>query len=186
MSSKEVRIVLEGEDNLSPVAKKVAEAIAQLKTDSVQADQEIVKLKSNIRDLNSAKSSAKKGLFDTEIIESKTLKAELDALIAKYSQLSAQKSKASKVELKDTSAQIDKAYTQAINEQRTAIDNLMLKKRNLNSTMAENVTHYNNAVKATKDQTKATRDYDKATSSVTNSVVRHIRQMESMLSWVRL
>ena len=181
MSSKEVRIVLEGEDNLSPVAKKVAEAIAQLKTDSVQADQEIVKLKSNIRDLNSAKSSAKKGLFDTEIIESKTLKAELDALIAKYSQLSAQKSKASKVELKDTSAQIDKAYTQAINEQRTAIDNLMLKKRNLNSTMAENVTHYNNAVKATKDQTKATRDYDKATSSVTNSVVRHIRQMESML-----
>jgi len=123
VSSKEVRIVLEGEDNLSPVAKKVAEAISQLKTDAVQADQEIVKLKANIRDLNSAKSSAKQGLFDTEIIESKELKAELDGLIAKYNQLSAQKSKASKVELKETSDQIDKTYTQAKKKQKTAIDN---------------------------------------------------------------
>jgi len=181
MSSKELRIVLQGEDNLSPVAKKVAEQIGKMKTEAIRADEEIVRMKDSIRGMQSAKTSAKKGLFDTDIIKSKELKSQLDVLISEYKRLSQEKSKTSKEQLKTTNAKIEKIYTQAINEQRKSIDKLTNSKRYLNSQISDGISQINKETRAIKRGTTSLKDNEKAHKSTANSIVRHIRQIESMV-----
>ena len=172
MSNKELRITLQGEDNLSPVAKKVAEQIEKMKSEAIQADEKIVKMKSSIRDLQSAKTSAKKGLFDTDIIKSKELKSQLDVLISEYKRLSLEKSKASKEQLKTTSAKIEQIYTQAINKEKSSIDRLTNSKRYLNSQISTGIRKLNS-------ETRTLKQNELAHKNATNSIVRHIRQLES-------
>ena len=170
--SKDIRISIIGDDKLSPVAKKVYEAIEKLKKEAMGADSEIINLKDSIRSLTSAKSGAKKGLFDTDIIKSKELKSELDKLILDYKKLQNAKTKEAQAKLKTTSARIEQIYTQEINRQRVAVDRLSNKKRELNALYRQGVSKIN-------AETAALKRNGTVQERTSNNLVRHIRRIES-------
>ena len=179
--AKDIRIVIEGEDKLSPIAKKAAAALENLQKDISKLDSKILGSKAKIRDLQTAKGLAKGGIFNTDILGSKKLKSELDSLIAKYKQLNAQKAAAPygqrsafTGQIQGVQAQISGVYARAINQQKRAIDSLAASKRKILGLRKESINLLNK-------QSKAQRNVTVTTSGMTNQLVRHIRQLESFV-----